>query len=127
MMKNLYCKINNCFDIFQLRNYKYQTIFHIAAKYNSLESLEHLLGKNIFLQELLKRDYKGNTPLHSAFISGSLDILNFYLTRCTEKFLFFKNDDGLTPQDAMLHKLNSLHSKINNKKSQPADKEKYLQ
>jgi len=92
-----------------------------------LESLELLLGKNIFLQELLKRDYKGNTPLHSAFMSGSIDVLNFYLTRCTEMFLQFKNDEGFTPQEAMLNKLNSLHSKINNKKVNSDDKEKYLQ
>ena len=30
---------------FEMRNFKYETIFHIAAKYNSLESLKALLGK----------------------------------------------------------------------------------
>lgn len=30
---------------FEIRNFKYETIFHIAAKHNSFESLDALLGK----------------------------------------------------------------------------------
>ena len=33
---------------FELRNFKYETIFHVAAKNNSLQSIKALLGRSIF-------------------------------------------------------------------------------
>jgi ankyrin repeat protein len=103
MIQNVYNKLYNCFDFFELRNFKYKTIFHIAAKYNSVESLSLFLGKNIFLQELLKKDYKGNTPIHTAFKYGSLEIINYFLTSITKQFLNLKNDDGMNPYELMQH------------------------
>jgi ankyrin repeat protein len=36
-------------DYYKLRNYKYETIFHIAAKNNALSSLQYLVGKAVFI------------------------------------------------------------------------------
>ena len=33
---------------FELRNFKFETIFHVAAKNNSLKSLKTMLGKGVF-------------------------------------------------------------------------------
>jgi ankyrin repeat protein len=82
---------------FELRNYKYESVFHIAGKNNSILSIKALVKRIIFQEELLKRDFKGDTPLHSAAKSGSLDVLSFYLTACTPNFLLLENDFGLTP------------------------------
>jgi len=72
---------------FELRNFKYETIFHTAAKHNSLQSLKELLGSTVWIEELLKRDFKGDTPLHAAAKAGSLEVMQFYLESCTEPFL----------------------------------------
>ena len=34
---------------FKLRNYKYETIFHVCAKHNSLDALKQLLGRQVFI------------------------------------------------------------------------------
>lgn len=60
---------------FDIRNFKYETVFHTAAKHDSEESMIALLGKSVFLEELIKRNFKGDTPLHTAAKSGSLKIL----------------------------------------------------
>ena len=95
-------------DYYQLRNYKHETIFHIAARYNSLESLKQLLGKSIFIEELLKKDFKGDTPLHTAAKNGNLEILQFYATSVTKNFLEIQNDFGLTPLEAVIEKSNHV-------------------
>ena len=46
---------------------------------------------------MLKRDFKGDTPLHAAAKAGSLEVLEFYMTACTPSFLLLENDFGLTP------------------------------
>ena len=77
-------------EYFILRNYKYQTIFHIAAKFNSLQALVAIVKRNsVFIEELIKKDYKGQTPIHMAAKYGSLDILRFYLSVVTPPFLAF--------------------------------------
>jgi ankyrin repeat protein len=86
---------------FPLRNYKFETVFHICAKYNSLASLKQLIGKSVFIEELLKKDFKGDTPIHTAAKSGSIDVLEFYITACTRNFLEIQNDFGFTPKDAV--------------------------
>ena len=91
-----------------MRNFKHETIFHIAAKNNSLQSIKVLLGKSVFQEELLKRDFKGDTPLHTAVKAGSLDILEFFLTACTSSFLELENDFGLTPKQALAEKVSML-------------------
>lgn len=42
---------------FKMRNYKYETIFHIAGKNNALKSLKYIVGKSVFIDEMLKRDF----------------------------------------------------------------------
>lgn len=103
MIESYYLK-RDTREYFENRNFKYETIFHIAARHNSSRSLEALLGKSkqiVFLEELLKRDFKGDTPLHTAAKCGSRDVLHFFLTACTPAFLELQNDFGLTPQQAM--------------------------
>ena len=96
-----YFQARSCEDYFDHRNFKYESIFHIAAKYNSINALRALLRGSIFVEELLKRDFKGDTPLHTAAKSGSLDILKFFLSACTPAFLELQNDFCLTPHEAL--------------------------
>jgi ankyrin repeat protein len=74
-------------DYFNLRNYKHETIFHIAAKFNAVESLKELIGRAVYIEELVKKDFKGDTPLHTAAKNGNKEILEFYMTACTKNFL----------------------------------------
>lgn len=60
---------------FSLRNYKYETIFHMAAKHNSLQAIKEIVQSSIFIEELLKKDYKGDTPMHIAARRGHIEIL----------------------------------------------------
>jgi ankyrin repeat protein len=93
-------------DYLTLRNYKYETIFHIAAKYNSLECLQTLIkvkstvkgGEKmvVFLPHMLKKDYEGNTAIHVAAKTGSIEILEFFLSSVTPGFLEICNDFGFT-------------------------------
>jgi ankyrin repeat protein len=70
-------------DYFLLRNYKYETVFHVAARYNSLEALKALLGKSVFIEELLKKDFKGDTPMNIAATHCNIEILEFFVRSCT--------------------------------------------
>ena len=79
---------------FELRNFKFETIFHVAAKNNSLKSLKTMLGKGVFQEQLIKRDFKGDTPIHVAAKSGSWEILYYFLTASTPSFLELENDFG---------------------------------
>jgi len=87
-----------------MRNYKYESIFHIAGKNNALDSLQYIVGKTVFIDHMLKRDYEGNTPLHSAAKAGNLDILRWYCNLLTKGFLEIQNDFGLTPLEAAKEK-----------------------
>lgn len=87
-------------DYFNFINYKYETIFHIAGKNNALESLKFIVGKTVFIDYMLKRDYEGNTPLHSAAKAGNLDILEWFCQHLTPAFLDIQNDFGFTPKQA---------------------------
>ena len=56
----------------------------------------------------MKKDFKGDTPLHIAAKSGSTDILEFYMQTCTPSFLEVENDFGFTPKVALMEKLMML-------------------
>lgn len=45
MIESYYRKRPNVRKYFEVRNFKYETIFHVAGKHNSLESLRALLGR----------------------------------------------------------------------------------
>ena len=109
---------------FDLRNFKYETIFHTAAKNNSVKSMKILLGKNVFQEELLKKDFKGDTPIHTAAKSGSLEILKFYIEVCTPNFLQIQNDFGLTPVEALEQKIQMIQEKAGNPEMTKQEKEK---
>ena len=71
---------------FSLKNYRYETVFHIAAKGNSLESLKYICGRAVWIDQMLKRDFEGNTPLHTAAKAGSYDTLKWFLEHVTPNF-----------------------------------------
>jgi ankyrin repeat protein len=74
-------------EYFNLRNYKHETVFHVAAKFNALASIKELIGKSVFIEELVKKDYKGDTPIHLAAKSGNQEILEYYLSNVTKNFI----------------------------------------
>ena len=76
-----------------------------------MESLKQLIGKTVFIEELLKKDFKGDTPIHVAAKSGSMDILEFYATACSKSFLEIQNDFGFTPKEAVKEKIRILEEK----------------
>jgi len=80
-------------------------VFHVAAKTNSLEALQTLIGGRVFLDELLKKDFKGDTPLHLAVKHGSRPLMAWFLERCTKGFTEIQNDMGLTAAEAGKEKL----------------------
>ena len=53
-------------------NFSNETIFHVAARHNSLASLQEILGNTVFVEQLLTRNFVGNTPLHIAAKKGSV-------------------------------------------------------
>lgn len=109
---------------FHIRNYKNQNLFHIAAQYNSFEALMSIVKNNIFFEELLKKDHKGDTPIHVAAKAGSVEVLEFYLSNCTSKFLEIENDFGLTPLESTKDKIKFLEAEEVNKKEDDIFKSK---
>lgn len=99
-------------EYFVLRNYKNETILHIAAKHNALESLKKLLGRAIFTPLLLKKDYKGDTCFHVAAKHGSLEVIEFLGGGATRAFLEIQNDFGLTAVEAAQEKIRLLEEAI---------------
>jgi ankyrin repeat protein len=91
-------------ECFGLRNYKWETIFHIAAKANSVESLKLIIGNATFIDQLLKKDYKGNTAMHIAAKHGHIEILTFLCQNATKGFLEIQNDFGYTVIEAAKEK-----------------------
>lgn len=92
-------------ECFRLRNYKWETIFHIAAKANSIESLKIIIGSSFFIDQLLKKDFKGNTAIHIAAKHGHIETLTYLCQNATKGFLEIQNDFGLTAIEAAKEKL----------------------
>mmetsp|Transcript_24832 Transcript_24832/g.24603 ORF Transcript_24832/g.24603 Transcript_24832/m.24603 type:complete len:388 (+) Transcript_24832:140-1303(+) len=95
---------------FHIKNFKNQSLFHVAGKYNAYEALISIVKNHIFFEELLKRDIKGDTPLHSAAKRGSAEVLEFYLKNCSNKFLEIENNFGHTPLEAVKDKIKFIES-----------------
>jgi len=72
---------------FNLRNYWFESIFHIAAKYNSVETILNITSKTFFFEDLIKKNFKGDTPIHTAAKSANYEILEIFLKLCTPNFL----------------------------------------
>ena len=108
LMINKYFKKGK--QYFHIKNFKNQNLFHVAGQFNSYEALLSIVKNNIFFEELLKKDIKGDTPLHSAAKNGSAEVLEFYMNNSGNKFLEMENDFGLTPLEAVKEKLKFLES-----------------
>lgn len=102
-------------DCFRLRNYKWETIFHIAAKSNSVQSLKLIIGNSVFIDQLLKKDYMGNTAIHIAAKNGSLETLRFLCQNVTKSFLQIENDFGFNPHEASKEKLRLMENALASK------------
>ena len=98
-------------EYFPLRNYKFESLFHITAKYNSLASLKELVKKAVFIEELLKKDFKGDTPIHTAAKAGSIEVLEFFASGVTKGFLEVQNDFGFTAREAVREKIRLIEEK----------------
>ena len=59
----------------------------------------------------MKKDFKGDTPIHIAAKSGSFEVLEFYVTACTKSFLDMQNDFGFSPKEAVQEKIRLLEEK----------------
>jgi len=105
----------NTREYFSLRNYKYETIFHIAARHNALDSLKTLLQKVVFVPHMLKKDYEGNTAIHIAAKRGNLEVLEFLLSSVTAGFLMIQNDFGFTPAEAAVEKARLMEDELASK------------
>lgn len=108
LMINKYFKKGK--QYFHIKNFKNQNLFHVAGQFNSYEALLSIVKNNIFFEELLKKDIKGDTPLHSAAKNGSAEVLEFYMNNSGNKFLEIENDFSLTPLEAVKEKLKFLES-----------------
>lgn len=53
---------------------------------------------------MLKRDFEGNTPLHSACKAGSYEVLEWMSRLVTKGFFEIQNDFGFTPLQAAKEK-----------------------
>lgn len=87
-------------DQIDRENYKNETVVHVAAKHDSLESFKELVRKSDWIEQLLKRNYVGDTPLHIAAKRGSIRILEFFKENSPECLMSLRNDFGLTPEEA---------------------------
>jgi ankyrin repeat protein len=95
-------------DYMNLRNYRNETIFHLAAKNNALESLKILIDGAAFAEELVKKDYKGDTPMHHAAKNGHLEVLQFFIEASSPLLLDLQNDFSQTVKVCAEDKLQSL-------------------
>lgn len=104
-------------EYFKLRNYKYETVFHICARHNSAEALKAMLGRTVFISQLLRKDYVGNTAFHVAAKSGSMEVLQFLCSAVTPNFLKIQNDFGFTALEAAQEKYHLVEDQLMGTKS----------
>lgn len=110
-------------EYFNLRNYKYETVFHVCAKNDSLDALKTLLGRNVFITQLLKKDYVGNTPIHVAAKSGNIETLKFLCSSASPNFLKMQNDFGFTPLEAAQEKYHLIEENFSAKQASAKTRE----
>lgn len=102
-------------DYYNLRNYKLESIFHMAAKNGSLDSLKILVDGVTFTEELLKKDYTGNTPLHYAAKKGNVAMLEYFITEggtSVRMMLDIMNDFGYTVRESVVEKIRYLDEAV---------------
>ncbi len=88
-----------------------------------------LIDGQPFQNEVLCKDFKGDTPLHKAGKRGNISILEFYLSptsSTTDRMILdLQNDFGLTVYEAVNDKVKLLEDAVTTKFQQklPVDKE----
>ena len=87
----------------------------MCAKHNSLDALKQLLDRSVFIDQLLKKDYVGNTPFHTAAKAGSIETLQYLCAAATPSFLKIQNDFGFTPAEAAQEKYHLMEESFSNK------------
>jgi len=77
------------------------TIFHVCAQYNNVESLRFLLKNSHYINTMFIRNKKQQTPLHIAATNGSIDIMKMIIDKfydgtldAKEAYLVSKDQDG---------------------------------
>ena len=86
-----------------------------------------MLGRIVFISQLLKKDYVGNTAFHVAAKSGSIEVLEFLCKLVTPNFLKIQNDFGFTALEGAQEKYHLLEDQLMGSKSDrnsPETKEK---
>jgi ankyrin repeat protein len=56
----------------------------VAAKHNSLDALKILIDTHVFNDEVVRKDYNGNTPLHIAKKKQHTEIHEFFVQNLPE-------------------------------------------
>jgi ankyrin repeat protein len=84
-----------------------------------VEALEALNKRNVILEDLLKKDYKGDTPLHTAAKQGNVEILEYFLRSSNKAFIEMQNDFGLTVFEAAKAKYQMLEENKGKTPSKP--------
>lgn len=79
MVETYYCYFNGSIN---KKNFRNETILHIAAKYDSIESLQELVRDDAWVESLLEKNFMGDTPIHTAAKKGNKKILKFFLRNC---------------------------------------------
>jgi ankyrin repeat protein len=93
----------------------------VAAKSGAAECVKILIDGLTFTEELLKKDYLGNTPLHYAARKGNLAIFEFFINEGgepTKLMLDLQNDFGLTVREAVLEKIRNFEDIIHRTEGQ---------
>lgn len=109
-------------DYFNLRNYSFETIFHVAARKGALDSLKVLIDDLKFgRDELLKKDFKGNTPLHMAAKYAKVQMLEFMMTEGQKEMLEIQNDFGLTVKEVVREKIRTIEERMEKDEKQTND------
>jgi hypothetical protein len=70
----------------------------MAAKTSAIEALKVLVEDRTFTEEIIKKDYKGDTPLHIAGRKQDKAFTDFLMTQGQPGMLELQNDFCQIPQ-----------------------------
>ena len=98
-------------EYFTYRNFKYETIFHMAAHYNSVDAIDKIVRKSSIVDELFKKDYKGDTACHVAAKSGHWEILEYFFKNSIKSIMSIQNDFGFNIEEVIKEKIRFLDEK----------------
>ena len=100
---------SDCYSFLQnQKTFKNENMIFIAAEHDSLEALEALVEGRVIVEELLMKNFKGDTPIHKAIKCGSARVLEYFLESITKDYTEFQNERGQTPWEAGKEKMIKL-------------------